>query len=209
LFLCRYSNRFDEAECRDYPEIPTILKECPYKNPYSENGISRVILQVSGAPSQGLCREVQSSSRPFYVQVAPLDRCPTPILVDWTGRGSMNADRLVRTDLSSTSDFALSCSLTADGDRSGAPLNLQGLACRLYSISCLSCLGQRSEPGRFGNSRWKEQSNEVAERLFWTLEFGLHAILIGADIQCLMNNLLLSSQKSSLEMLPCRSVQLP
>jgi hypothetical protein len=35
LFLCRYSNRFDEAECRDYPEIPTILKECPYKSPYS------------------------------------------------------------------------------------------------------------------------------------------------------------------------------
>ena len=38
LFLCRYSNRFDEAECRDYPEIPTILKECPYKNPYSDCG---------------------------------------------------------------------------------------------------------------------------------------------------------------------------
>jgi hypothetical protein len=38
LFLCRYSNRFDEEECRDYPEIPTILKECPYKNPYSDCG---------------------------------------------------------------------------------------------------------------------------------------------------------------------------
>src|ERR1700685_318265 len=35
LFLCRYSNRIDEAECRDCPEIPAILKECPYKNPYS------------------------------------------------------------------------------------------------------------------------------------------------------------------------------
>ena len=35
LLLCRYSNRPDEAECRDYPEIPTILKECPYKSPYS------------------------------------------------------------------------------------------------------------------------------------------------------------------------------
>jgi hypothetical protein len=38
LFLCRYSNRFNEEECRDYPEIPTILKECPYKNPYSDRG---------------------------------------------------------------------------------------------------------------------------------------------------------------------------
>jgi hypothetical protein len=38
LFLCCYNNRFDEAECRDYPEIPAILKECPYKNPYSDCG---------------------------------------------------------------------------------------------------------------------------------------------------------------------------
>ena len=38
LFLCRYIHRFDEAECRDYPEIPTILKECPYKNPYNDCG---------------------------------------------------------------------------------------------------------------------------------------------------------------------------
>jgi hypothetical protein len=32
LFLCRYSNLPDEEECRDYPEIPTILKECPYSD---------------------------------------------------------------------------------------------------------------------------------------------------------------------------------
>jgi hypothetical protein len=56
LFLCRYSNRFDEAECRDYPEIPTILKECPYKSPYSVRALNCVIeaLSTKGSTRLGM-----------------------------------------------------------------------------------------------------------------------------------------------------------
>ena len=35
LFLCPYSNRPDEAECRDYPVLPAFFKHVPYKSPYS------------------------------------------------------------------------------------------------------------------------------------------------------------------------------
>ena len=38
LFLCCYSNRHDETECRDYPVLPAFLKRVPYKSPSSVLG---------------------------------------------------------------------------------------------------------------------------------------------------------------------------
>ena len=35
LFLGCYSNRPDEADCRDYPVLPVFFKHVPYKSPYS------------------------------------------------------------------------------------------------------------------------------------------------------------------------------